>query len=244
MGDEGNKDEVRLLDSPWTLEKVLLLLTGETIRVATDENGRDHEIVIEGMLAFEHRTLALDNGRPDWLLEVIQLEQAIASLRDRELRDLLTIITRMGEDPYNAAEILRELGRRTTSRDPQHMVKRGAQLIHRHERNRQSLLRRVRAALGLRDEPVCWRCLKVAVDRIGLDCGDDCPALKEPGKPGPKRKYDPADPRPVSELTDEEREAEIRHLVRTQDSHEHWPGQRTFERNETTYGDVHPPEDD
>jgi hypothetical protein len=242
MGNPGN-DEVRSLDAPWTLEKVLLLLTGEAIRVVSDEGGRDHEIIIEGLTAFEQRTMAFDYGRPDWLLEVIQFEQAVASLRDRELRDLLMLVSRMGEDPHNAAELLRDLGRRTTKRDPLRMMQRGAGLIHRHERNRQSLLRRVRAALGLRDTPVCWRCLKVEVARIGYDCGDDCPALKEPGKPGPKRKFDPADPAPVESLSPEQRQAEIDHLVKTQDTHEHWPGQRTFERNEQLYGEVHPPEE-
>lgn len=235
-------DEVRNLDAPWTLEKVLLMIYGEAVRVVEDDAKRQHEIIVEGLTAFEQRMMALDHGRPDWMLEVIQLEQAIDSLHDEELRDLLRIVTRMGEDPHNAADLMKELGKRSTNRDPLRMVERGAELIRRHERNRQSLLRRVRASLGLRDTPVCWRCLKVAVDRIGHDCGADCPALKEPGKPGPKRKFDPAQPTPVDQITDEQREAEIAHLVKTQDTHEHWPGQRTFERNEVTYGYLTDPE--
>ena len=227
-------DEVRRADDPWTLERVLLLLQGEALRVISDEaSGRQVEVVIEGMSAFELLCKALDGGDQELVHDVIQLGQAISQIPDREAKHLLIIITRMGEDPYSAAEILRDLGLRATNRDAATVQHRGAVLVHQHERRRKNLLSRVRAHAGASDNPVCWRCLKNDVLRIGEDCGDGCPGLKDPGwDRGRKRKWDWSTPIAPEDLTPERRQAELDHLVKTQRAEGDWPGERNRRRRE------------
>lgn len=218
-----------------------MLLDGEVVLQVEDERGRMHEKVAEGRSAYETRTAAYDGiTAPESIIEVAQLERTVRQIRDREVRAMMALRIRTGESEWLIEEELRWRGWRRTTRSPLGLVERGVELVRRIERGHHSQLTRVRAALGQDDSPVCWRCLATPVDKIGTDCGETCPALKEKRRGSPPRKHDYTNRAPVADLTAEQRDAEIAELARTQDEGP-IPGGAYYDKIVVPYG-THPPE--
>ena len=79
----------------------------------------------------------------------------------------------------------------------------------------------------LASRPVCWRCMSVEVQAAGDECAECPPPPVPPQQRGllrgpvsakhPKAAYDPADRPDPAEMTAEEREAELQHLIDTQE---------------------------
>lgn len=231
-------DDIRSLDAPWTAEKVAILLDGEVLVTITDENGEMHEVLAEGASAYELAMRAIDGGDPTLIIEVAQLRKSITHIRDQEVRAMLNLKVTTGESEWLIADALRALGLRSTQRSPIRLVERGIDLIRRIERGKHSELRRVRAALGRSDTPVCWRCLESAVDRVGDDCGTECPALA-PDKwdkgAGAAKRHDYTNRPKPSKMTAEERAAELAELVRTQNEGP-IPGDAYYRKKVVPYG--------
>lgn len=199
-------DDIRSLDRPWGLDKITMLVDGEV-----DFDGELHV----GRSSYEMRMAAQSSSADfaDLIIEAAQLDVAIQSgiQRDHEVRIAMLLRTRGGLDE---AEIERLLG---SSRPGYALLKRGAELVRRHERGKHSQLRRVRAQKGLSDAPVCWRCLKEEVPRPGDWCGCvDAEQKSRRSKTGPGATYDPTEQPAVSEMTDAEKAEELAKLVATQ----------------------------
>ncbi len=202
------QDDIRHLDRPWSLDKIAMLVDGEV-----EIDGELHV----GMSAYEMRMAAQSSSSDfaDPIIEAAQLDRSIQSgiLRDHKVRIAMLLRTRGGFDEHEIEEML------DSDRPGYALLARGAELVRRHERGRRSQLLRVRAHNGQSDAPVCWRCLKAEVPRPGDWCG--CTDKEWKGerrsKTGPGAAYDPTAQPDPSEMTDEERQAEIDRLVATQE---------------------------
>jgi hypothetical protein len=122
------------------------------------------------------------------LLDGIQLSQAINEVRDRETKAFLAAAASLGTtDAWSAAEEVAAAGLRS-KRSAIGVYEAGLRILQGEQRKRRQLLRRVRAQGGTSDSPVCWRCLKKPVKRVGDECGQECPALDSNWKSGPPPK--------------------------------------------------------
>lgn len=181
----------------------------------------DGEVEIDGELhaslsAYEMRMAAQSATRDfaDLIIEAAQLDRSIQSgiQRDHEVRIAMLLRTRGGFDEH---EIEQMLG---SKRPGYALLERGIELVRRHERGRRSQLLRVRANLGMSDTPVCWRCLKAEVRRPGDWCGCiDKERKSDRSHTGPGATYDPTTRPPATEMSEEERAAEIALLAATQE---------------------------
>lgn len=179
-------DTIADADHPWSAEKIRILVDGEVLHIAEDSAGRQHEAVSEGDTAYEQRMRCYDGDDPANIIEAAQLDRSIRRINDRAVRAAMQMRTLLGEDEYTIERYVNDERKRPGHR----LVERGCELVRRIERGDHQLKTRVRVASGQGEAPVCWRCLKVEVTRIGMDCGEDCPGLKIPGKTGKRRKLE------------------------------------------------------
>jgi hypothetical protein len=234
-------DEVQALDRPWGAEKIRIFLWGDAVVSALDLDGKVYDLPVEGQTLFEMRCRAYDSGESDMILEPAQFEMAARTVRDRVTQSLLLLKARTGlwhggnciSD--HAADLMGD------KRAGRNLLNRGADLIRREERTRHT----IRINMGRAgDSPVCWRCMKERVSTAGDDCGcdpDGRPARQRGLLRGTRYKghlknpYDPS-VRPSPRLmTQEERDAEIAHLVDTQED-DQGPGGEMYRKHVVPYG--------
>lgn len=230
-------DDVRSLDRSWSSDKITMLIDGEV-----EVDGELHV----GLSAYEMRVRAESTSGDfsDLVVEFAQLERSIISgiQRDHQVRAAMLLRTRLGLDEHEIEKLL------ASTRPGYALLRRGVELVRRHEQGRRSQLRRVRAQRGESDVPLCWRCMKVEVSQPGQLCGESgCvePEVNLGGRPksGPGSTYDPTDQPDVASMTEEERQAEIATLVATQ-AKGPIPGGEHYRKRVTPIGGVvHDPAD-
>jgi hypothetical protein len=158
------KDTVAGQDSPWSYQKVRLLLDGEFLR--------EDEDVVFSQTAYDMRRRAMDGyGLTDSAIEAIQLIRTIKKIKDVEVRQAMILRVVLGWDEY---EIQLHLGSR---RAGHHLLDRGSELVRRIEKTEWNAGKSARER-----ERVCWRCMRNTVERGGEEC-EDCPG-EEPVRRG------------------------------------------------------------
>jgi hypothetical protein len=199
-------DDIRQLDRAWSKEKILMLLDG-----AVEIDGDLHV----GLSAYQMRIAAQSSTHDfaDLIIEAAQLDAAIRNgiVKDKEVRAAMLLRTRLGMAENEIEDALQ------SSRPGYALLERGIELVQRYQRGQHQQLRRVRANRGEGDQPMCWRCMSVAVARPGEWCGCiDKERKSDRSLTGPGSTYDPAARPNVAEMTDEERRQEIELLSKTQ----------------------------
>lgn len=226
--------EITNLDTPWSADKIRILLFGEARVTVTDVTGRDFDIQAEGPTAYEMRCMAYDGGDPDTILESAQLDMAVRFIRDEAVRSAMTLRSHAWADPDHVGSLLGD------ARPGYRLIQRGMDLVRREERTRHS--RRVSMGRAGSD-PVCWRCMAEKVAQPGDECGcapNKRPAyqrglLTGPPKTGPKAPYDPTSRPLPQDMTASERRDEIERLARTQDDGP-IPGGELYRKTVDPYG--------
>lgn len=211
-------NDIKQLDQPWHKGKVEMLINGETMAVVTDATGRQYDEPHTGRSAYDQRSAALDNGNVDDILEPLQLDIAIRTIRDPHVRNAMLLRTRgfgFNGDDY---ELSRAVGSHKSDR---HLIERGIELVRRNERGRS--VERSGNRVG---SAVCWKCM----DRPAMPgelCESNCDGKSDKLRrqlSGLKRgpvgnSNEPYNPLHVSDpclMTEAEIEAEIAHLAGTQ----------------------------
>lgn len=232
-------DDIRRLDRPWGTDKIAMLVDG-IIEVDGEQ--------FHSPSVYEQRCAAESSADDfsDLILEPAQLDKAIRAgiQRDGEVRLAMLLRTRLGKNEVEIEQLLR------SNRSGVALIARGIELTRRYEKGQHQQLRRVRAAKGESDQPVCWRCMTTEVAQPGMEC-DPCPGpppkpqyrglLRGTNYPGhakaPIQRPDP------STMTEEEKAAEIQAIVADAPRGDFDSDDRAWRRRVIPIGDIRSPSD-
>jgi hypothetical protein len=121
-----------MIDEPWTPGRLYALVYGKTLLDPESMDGlRDDE----GVSYYQKRCAAIDKGRPEMVLDAIQMERAVDMLPEPIMRAAVTLVL-MG---WDEAEISAVLTHRRNGRTINRLVKQGIREIVAEEQRRGEL---------------------------------------------------------------------------------------------------------